>query len=497
MANPYEYSTNIFIHDFTGELLEIMRQRYGNNFVIFNPSICRVPERHDMYILSFRYILGSGADIGPVITTDDPRHPWQSNWCSQADGTGFVYLNTNPNTFPGVVGIHRDVVVMPGDEVTNIDNYENGLLKGFNDLRLFTYNNVVLMTFNAWTSQYSDRPTGLFRGKTKMYERKDRQPNTACNKDPKAIYDYCTTKFCGQMGAAIGMINGNKLLLTDSLFICPSCTQSPVEKNWTAYTISNQLYIAYSIQGAYRYLKPIAELVDCEMYETVRGVPQFLQQLHESHHLIFSLSTPAVEWDATRLLAVGHAKIEHKKIDSIRIDDLLARQLKGWDAFIAATSATRTHQKHKGYYYFMFFYLINKTSHEIEGVSKLFIPYENEPYSVFFPSGLTTIGEDGTFALSYGVGDIASKVLFFTKGLLNLLELQDNRMSIAAVRANGTTIPSPKVIGNTISYGSISYNSPICYRGQHMDSNAPSTFGGGKKKKNTQTSKKKNKQLPK
>jgi hypothetical protein len=148
---------------------------------------------------------------------------------------------------------------------------------------------------------------------------------------------------------------------------------------------------------------------------------------------MFSLSTPCIEYDDTRYLGVGHAKINHADVLKFpmlknKLDELKTNKI--------------TTIEHPHYTYFLYFYTFNKDSFEIDSISKL-ITFDNpnEPFLVYFPSGLEKAC-DNTYIVSYGVGDVMTKLWFLEKTeidqLLMRIVTQTNTSGNTVMQNSGT-----------------------------------------------------------
>jgi hypothetical protein len=139
--------------------------------------------------------------------------------------------------------------------------------------------------------------------------------------------------------------------------------------------------------------------------------------------LFFSLSTPAVPFKNRTHIAVGHAKVRYSSVathtSASRSIQAIAAYAASIGKYIAAASDIKEHVAHPTYVYMMFWYTIDTHSGEITGMSDLFIPYAGEPYSVFFPSGLTRCQKD--YVIAYGVGDIMCKLAVFKKAVVRAM----------------------------------------------------------------------------
>lgn len=387
--------------DLTKPLEEMMKARLGLAFVVFNPSICRIARMKTpyTYLVSFRFFRG-------LNDNDDPLnrigiHPWASKW-KGIDGTGFAKLVLNKN------GNVQSLT--PVDVVSNLNNktpphmFKNGLLYECADLRVYHYKtgnaDTLLLSFNVWSSE-KNLPTGLIDANKPLITQKGGL--ASCTKDMNKRYAKCTGHFCTHIATANAVLDGNELKVETFIFECPQCSKQH-EKNWTFFQTNGQLKIAYGIQDKYVFLQE----QECAREEVQSLATQYLEKLNNTYGIIFSLSTPAVDWNNQYLLAVGHAKITKSNVNKRKwgnghplITDLVEHPS------VITTKAGR-HFSHKHYYYFLYLYLINKQTNAVDFISHLIIPHANEPYSVYFPSGLERFGKD-SFIIAYGVGDATTK----------------------------------------------------------------------------------------
>ena len=414
--------------DITRAIDDMIYKKTHSHFAIFNPSICRIPNKPGQYLVSYR-ITGNidRSRQNAVTNSRNSRHPWPNNWQVQIDGTGFAILIMNSATKPTLKNI--DAVAGTIQQAQFPGVFANGILLKFVDLRLFTYNDQIWMTFNTFTNTdnpplglYKNEPPSIFFG------------GDMCNKNVDNYFKMCTKEWCGNIAVAVCSFNNGALQVNNVEYACPKCSRR-IEKNWTLYkNAEGRLNISYGISGVHTILRLNDNDVKKCTTEVISSVcTKLLDIMYNKYGLIFSLSTPAVPWDdKNSLLAVGHAKIEFTKLltmlNSMYTTGLAtntARQLATFTKFIELKAGS--HNFHRNYAYFMYFYRLDNISGEIIQISDLFIPYKNEQYSVYFPCGLELVNPN-FYLLSYGVGDVQSKILLINRQEISNLFINTDLM---------------------------------------------------------------------
>ena len=376
-----------------------------DNEIILNPSIVKLNDNE--FLISFRY-------LGYLEKT---QHPWvgvhkDNMWSMDYGGTAFakIILDKTNNGF----------------NVKNIKHFDSRF-ENAEDARLFkrsTYkdiNNFIYITYSI-NANFNDLPEEL---KQYYYEgscdiKFDIENSSKYNKRYAKTLDIskdCNniTNDCGYMVICKCELLGDEMNLKNNYLICPKCIHQKIEKNWSLWESNDKnLRISYDIIGTHKFL--IANTDDfqnCDMISFPNKLDLFedppsasveLYDLKAEMNTICSLSTPAVDFGDDIMLAVGHAKHDHKgqmKPEFKKFKDV---------------------KIHPYYHYFMFFYTFDKDTGKILEISQLFTPYDNEPYSLVFASGLCKFDENN-FIVSYGVGDEYCKLAIFSKDeILGLLD---------------------------------------------------------------------------
>jgi hypothetical protein len=139
----------------------------------------------------------------------------------------------------------------------------------------------------------------------------------------------------------------------------------------------------------------------------------------------FSLGTPAIPYNDTEYIAVGHSRfnIKNDKYDFLNT-------LYGNSPFVSPNFTAflehvyKNKEKyilHKFNFYFMYFYTFDKNTHKITKMSHSFIPPNNRPSLLVFPAGIVQMPSSHTFIISYGEGDARSKLLFIDRSMIESL----------------------------------------------------------------------------
>ena len=388
------------IYDITSTLEDFVFQQLQFNCAVFNPSITQM-DKPGLFLISFRYNGMSNAHqkrfhkhqlsiTTKLQTTSDPRHPWKTSWGGDTDGTGFAILDAKTSQLSFVTCYCPNL-----NQKT-----KSGMLRGSADTRIYNYKDQYghiryRLIFNDWDSK--SLIGGAIANDQCTKQREESNDNTYMV-TVDGTYDF----------------DNNRLVLGDPFQLCRPCADK-TEKNWNLYKFRNQkVKISYNIQGTHVYIIPKEGYKKCSSYETVTQCTQYLQRMSENYGLIFSLSTPAVQF-GEHLIAVGHVKFRHDQPQP-QIYSLYYKQ--------------KIHNQylHAHYMYAMFFYVINNKD-EIIQISKMFIPYDNEPYSVFFPCGLVKIGDD--YVISYGVGDIQCKIAKINWSIITSIMMEPEQMNEA------------------------------------------------------------------
>lgn len=384
------------------DLTTVLNTRKENE-VILNPSIIKLNYDND-FLISYRYI---GYE-----KKEKHKHPWvgrdkDDTWIIKYGGTAFAKCK----------------ILLDMSNKFNIEHIKHfdSRFENAEDARLFKRStkddyNIIYITYNI-TGLFDNLPEEL-----QNYYRDKGQCNGTFNYQTKKPIDISTEcnedKFeCGYMVICKCTLDNDTFNLEKNYLICPKCIHQKTEKNWSLWESNDEnLRISYDIVGTHKYLiAKTDDFQDCNMisspnkmniYENPPSAAVELHDLTAGTSVSCSLSTPAVDFDDNIMLAVGHAKILHgnkMKLEFTRIKDI-------------------NFNMHPHYHYFMFFYTFNKITGELLKVSQLFTPYDNEPYSLVFASGLCKFNEDN-FIVSYGVGDEFCKFAIFSRdeiiGLLN------------------------------------------------------------------------------
>lgn len=387
---------------------------------IFNPSLARTDKLGE-YIVAYRYtglkVNEIYANSQNVSSAQDPRHPWRSNWINDVDGTGFIKATIGYINGTWCFKMNNRIVVENGGDRGQKNKIEvkDGSLFGvdtriYYDAPLQRY----ILTYNTWSDKKT--PPSF-------------DDNGLDNAEIEAISklsSQCQSGWCGHIDIAFATLDAKKKKLTtsSSKHACPVFAKS-LEKNWTVWRmrtdpVENGLRLSYGLSPTHTYFESTTSTKFARCSKSESPVTFFgqIEQLYKPA-MAFSLSTPAIALDgrSRNLISVGHLKVNFNKLQTFPELQSLIDKL---DVFINGHSIIGDHLKHKDYYYFMFFYEFDRTDGTITRFSPMFLPYNSEPYSVFFAAGLEMYDKNHVL-LSYGVGDVNAKVAIMNKSKINAL----------------------------------------------------------------------------
>jgi hypothetical protein len=237
-------------------------------------------------------------------------------------------------------------------------------------------------------------------------------------------------------------LNTNNLTLNKRGVICKP-EQQQVEKNWSLFqSYKDEIQISYGLSGKHiifrdptnkpslftSCIKAEIESPCTTMFSSIESITKF----GDKKVVHFSLSTPAIRFDASSNIAVGHVKLNYnditnpnfateKQVDNYIIKKRLYTIIEAADSYVLNNA--KYHDKHAIYMYFMFFYKFDLNGN-ITHVTNFLLPYNYEPYSLVFASGLTMYDQN-TVVVSYGVADVQCKLAFFTFDVINKLFVSD------------------------------------------------------------------------
>lgn len=409
----------------------------------FNPSIALLDGEtgNNEYIVSVRVISCNtqAIDTSPIKRVWDYRHPWLSKWNREGldigvtDGT--LFFKFTPNEKKQITLFEIDAG--PSDmEVDNVDPSPDGSVKSIKidgnfftgvDTRVYktTFKqykeNTYILIFNGW-SNWSD-----YHPEARNYTPQSiLNPGEKCT-TIKARNAVCAAHYCGHiMYMYICVQKGKVKILSTPKKMCPACSEV-LEKNWSIGTSldgngQKKQFISYGLSGSHTYFDNWTGEEHDNKCAYVKSTNELSTKISNIEHITtkaiqFSLSTPYVELEGDKLLAVGHIKIDKTKLDYSHNHDLKNSAINFYNKIKSNQEDQKQRlEEHYTYTYAMYMYVINKNTLALEHISRLFVPVEkNEEHMVYFPSGLCSPTPDGPFILSYGVGDIFSKIAIFEK----------------------------------------------------------------------------------
>jgi len=145
-----------------------------------------------------------------------------------------------------------------------------------------------------------------------------------------------------------------------------------------------------------------------------------------SYDATFALGTNLIPYKKNRSLMVGHAKIPFRQLLQMR--EKPSSITKWVDSIIPEFETVYQHGK---FIYYMFLVEFDSTTCDITRVSHAFIPTNprnpHSPYLLVFPCGLCYGRNEEEILISYGEGDVRTKVLSLTTDdVENLLRTEDD-----------------------------------------------------------------------
>ena len=330
----------------------------GNSYSRFNPSIQHLQD--NIYVIVYR--LWVSKKKGGLFTPKNGLRgtPWGDKWDAQVDTIGMAGLFRSPN---GEYNVFKERIAKSGGKI----------LKRSNDARLFKHDDKFFISVNDWGSKRKliatsridfDDPRFCFRGWCTWINRYDLDP-----------YKYTIS---------------NRTLPCLNLAL-------PTEKNWGFYWNQNGWKINYSMSP----FIVISTDKKCKVITNQEISIFSALKNYYNNKLFVSVSVPPIDYDSEHFLGVGHMKYDF-------------REMKQIDAF------KKNYVLHGKFVYFSFFYLIRKATNRLVQITDAFImPQETRnKYLLDFATGLVRI-PGNRFAMSYGVGDVLSKIVEFKKSTVS------------------------------------------------------------------------------
>jgi hypothetical protein len=298
---------------------------------------------------------------------------------------------------------------------------ETSILTGAVDTRVFKHpnENIYILTFNAFSTKSPNNITNY-----QEENMTNTQTNTQCLPSGHAalVQNGCSTDYCGHIMYMFVKIYDDiekpylEVALEPTL-LCLNCSKK-IEKNWAIGFLNGDLFISYGFGlGEHQYFKINYNswAANCSINTVRSSISEDIENVqNKNKDIFFSLSTPYIDYNDEELLAVGHVKIKYneyqiQKTNTGSKDPKITAILNKLNRSITPDN----HILHYEYMYMMYFYTIKKNDYKLSNISTFFVPLEdeNEKFSIFFPSGLCRV--DKEIILSYGVGDICSKIAIF------------------------------------------------------------------------------------
>lgn len=361
-------------------ITKILKAKKGE--VLFNPSI--VHWKKNLYLISYRTYIRY-VNLNTKDYTDNPffnpNHPWLGGSSSMTWwNSGYGYDKTRL----ALIKINK------AKEVSFVQKYLdiNGV-----DSRLFKLDkNRFLLTNNFWT------------------------------KDSIRVRDSDCWEGCMLMMARVVTLTSSSIDISEGIILCPQFSER-IEKNWSIWSNEGKIYCSYGLTPHHEVfsLEVKGKDIICPDLKKIEGVNDIFYRLQKYYKDIcrISLSTPALQWNNTSHIGVGHFKYEHGRINEIPHDSNLYL----FDHKIKSENRVF----HSIYVYLMFIYVFSSfPPYDILKVSNMFIPgavnYTNK-YALVFPSGLTF--DKDNYIISYGDHDSQCKLLFLKREEIdNLLLVQ-------------------------------------------------------------------------
>ncbi|AYV85544.1 MAG: putative WcaK-like polysaccharide pyruvyl transferase [Satyrvirus sp.] len=372
------------------DLTKLLNDNNNFNKYVFNNSLVCLNEEEKIFLMCYRYISYN-------IPNKKQIHPW-SMWVSGRN-IYFENKNNNPKLFN------------PSKYRKNLENGLTVKLDGDKqiDLNYFSYDSTGFAVL-----KYENESFTVLKKKSYIFSNSNQDARLQ-NIDGKYILSYHGFFKTDSEQVKIVMVyrevsvdlpNYNTLTFGPEIDMLKDNALS-VEKNCTF----NNSDILYSINGNFSFIR------DNKIYS--RPVSQIQQIIDYYDDIYFSLSTPSIGYDDKYKLAVGHVKIDYRiYYENSQIDKF------------KNVAIESTVHKHGKFIYFMFLFLYNN-EYEITHISHAFIPTDNKkchlPYLLVFPTGL--IKYHDKYLISYGEGDVRTKILSLSKMEINNLLVPINEIS--------------------------------------------------------------------
>ena len=425
------------IRDLTSLINDVTYKIFKFRTANFNPSIAHCYGNVyivSVRIISYNYTTDQSFPIENPI--NDLRHPWYSMWKPvgpSIDGTMFFLFKKNVDndiTYFKVLDIKTNKNMWKHGNIVNVG--ETSILTGAVDTRVFKHpnennENIYILTFNAFSTKSPYNIANDLVENVKKTQTKT-QTNTQClpSGHDALVQNGCSTDYCGHIMYMFVKICDDihiekpylEVALEPTL-LCLNCSKK-IEKNWAIGFLNGDFFISYGLGlglGEHQYFKieynNNSWAANCAINKVESPISVEIKNVqNENKDIFFSLSTPYVDYNNEEFLAVGHVKIKYNEYQIQKTntkDPKITAILKKLNRSISPDN----HILHYEYMYMMYFYTIKKNDYTLSNISTFFVPLEddNEKFSIFFPSGLCRV--DNEIILSYGVGDICSKIAIF------------------------------------------------------------------------------------
>lgn len=389
---------------------------YSRKSIIkFNPSITfyKYHNEKPTYIMTYRVWLTSKNK--PTKWPGEPQAQWANFWKSEWDGTGIAIVQINSKNN---INVLTDKILRSG--------------KNKIDMRVFrTSNCKFIVTYNTFGNQ------NIRIGE----DRKDRKHAiNACFK-PKTKKQFSAgmlkPTYCTFLNKAdLKIKKDGHYSFHNAKVLCPN--QSFVhEKNWALFEKKGQLLAHY---GFYPY-----SIINISKQCTFKKIQVYYRKNRKNDNLYkqfiyLSCGTPLIPWNDNEYLGVGHSKIDYKsllelhknkdynnliKYKAIKYLYNIKKKLKLPDD----TSKWWLRRKvvHEKFFYFMFFYTIDKNTYELKNITYQFQPQNAHQFTtIVFPMGLSKYKDD--YIVSYGVNDTAIDLMFISPKEIKKMFIDYNKL---------------------------------------------------------------------
>ncbi len=371
------------------------------NRYYFNPSIICIDEEKDMYIGVYRYIR---------YNVKEKLHPWKV-W---SDGST-KFKEQYPDLFKIKDGIMKYHIKSESDLILNLNakKHDSDLKKKIK--KIFEYDSTGVFLFQMKQSKIEIK----YNQEVVFHDMIQDARLSKVNDKIYLTYNGFITNDTNDVNYTKMLyrevyidIENNKMYFGIEKEMLNNEAKQ-IEKNCVFNLDGN---ILYWINGDLIYYNMIEKKYYTKNIKTLNNIIKYYEDL-----MTLSLSTPVIKYGKNNLM-IAHSKIYYMR----------DRQNKKtpFDDFLKLIDFSKI-KKHGKYLYFMFFVLFDD-NYNIISMSQQFIPTDGKshlPYLLVFPSGLTYNKTTDDFIISYGEGDVSSKILILKSSDIDRLLIPIHKIS--------------------------------------------------------------------